>query len=189
MDFIFLEKLAQLAKSGDEKAKENIVLEFKPFILNLSKTTFIYGFDRQDIRNECYKALFKCLKKYDITQHRFISYATVGIKNHINELIRKSIYRRNAEGSEALTLTDNLEHYLLSDANVEDDIISNFNSKNLNNALKHLSHDELELINFVIIKENNMRTYAHWKDMCYSTATKKKRTILNKLKVLCAVCR
>ena len=59
MNYDYIESLVIKSKDGDEESKEKLVNEFKPFIINLSKRTFIHGYEFQDIMNECYRILFK----------------------------------------------------------------------------------------------------------------------------------
>jgi DNA-directed RNA polymerase specialized sigma subunit len=91
MDFNEIEDLVADAKSQNQQSKERLVEEFKPFIINLSNKTFISGYDTKDIQNECYRILFKCVSVYKLEKHRFVAYATNGIKNSINDLIRKRV--------------------------------------------------------------------------------------------------
>ena len=104
MDFSYIETLVKKSKDGDSASKEELALQFKPFIINLSKKTFIDGYDKQDIMNECYRILFRCVDIYDTSRHRFVAYATNGIKNSINDLIEKNISRSHLEGASTLVL-------------------------------------------------------------------------------------
>jgi RNA polymerase sigma factor (sigma-70 family) len=183
MDFKEIESLVASAKDHNESSKEKLAQEFKPFIMNLSNRTFINGYDKQDIQNECYKILFRCISLYDLNKHRFVAYATNGIKNSINDLIKKSKNRSYAEGHEALTLSDNLEHTLPSnDLSLEELLCSKAEFESLRQAFNNLTQDEQELITFVYLKNNTLTNYAYWKNMCYSTANRKKKLILNKMK-------
>jgi RNA polymerase sigma factor (sigma-70 family) len=183
MNFNEIEALVEAAKAESKLSKEKLAEEFKPFIINISSKTFISGYDRQDIQNECYKILFNCVSAYNLDRHTFVAYAMSGIRNSINHLIEKSISRSSAEGTEALILSDNLEHILPSNMEALDDILCNkATSELLNNALNKLSLDERELIAFIYYNNSSLRTYAYWKNMHYSTAWRMKKTILNKLK-------
>jgi RNA polymerase sigma factor (sigma-70 family) len=183
MDFKEIEYLVANAKTHDKSSKEKLAQEFKPFIINLSNKTFINGYDNQDIQNECYRILFKCISLYDLRKHRFVAYATNGIKNSINDLIRKSKNRSSTEGTEALTLSDNLEHTLPStDSSLEEILCTKTDFELLRQAFDNLDQDEKELITFVYFKNNTLINYAYWKNMCYSTANRKKKMILNKMK-------
>ena len=183
MDFNEIEALVANAKAENKLSKEKLAEEFKPFIINISNKTFINGYDKQDIQNECFRILFKCVSIYNLEKHRFVAYATNGIKNSINDLITKSMNRSSSEGSEALILSDNLEHTIPSTADTLDDLLCNkADSELLIQAFDNLTKEEKELIIFVYFKNNPLKTYAYWKNMCYSTATRKKKTILNKMK-------
>ncbi len=188
MNFKEIENLVSAAKSHNEFSKVKLAEEFTPFIINLSNRTFISGYDTKDIQNECFRILFKCVSIYKLEKHRFVAYATNGIKNSINDLIRKSKNRSSSEGFEALTLSDNLEHILPStDCGLEEMMCAKADYELLRQAFNDLNEEEKELIIFVYFKNNSLQTYAYWKNMCYSTANRKKRAILNKMKKLLLV--
>ncbi len=182
MDLKYVEMLAKKSKDGDNLSKENLIEEFRPFIRNLSRKTFIHGYDKNDIENECYKNLFKCLNSYDLEKHRFVAYATNGIKNNLNDLIRKTKNRDNSEGSCALTLSDDLEDALPSnEPNLEDMLCNECDLDLLKYAIKKLTKEEQELIDFIFFKNNTIRLYSNLKNMCYSTAAKRKMDVLKKI--------
>ncbi len=182
MDYDYIEALVVKAKNGDTIAKEKLIAEFKPYILNISKRTFIYGYELQDIQSECYHIFFKCLAMYNVDTHRFVAYATNGIKNSISYLIEKNKNRSSAEGIEAFSLYDEVKDKLLSEETTMEDVIcDNAEYEVLNNVLNKLNEDEKDLINFVFFKENTTKNYAKAKNMCYSTALLKRKTILNKI--------
>ncbi len=58
MNYDYIENLVKQCKDGDETSKEKLIEEFRPFIINLSKRTFIPGYDYDDFKNECYRILF-----------------------------------------------------------------------------------------------------------------------------------
>ncbi len=181
MDLKYVEMLAKKSKDGDNSSKEKLIEEFRPFIKNLSRKTFIHGYDKDDIENECYKNLFKCLNSYNLEKHRFVAYATNGIKNNLNDLIKKSKNRDNSEGLSALTLTDNLEHTLSNNENLEEILCNECDFKILKAAIKNLTEEEQELVDFVFFKNNTIKLYSDLKDMCYSTAVNRKTLALRKI--------
>ncbi|NFE75193.1 sigma-70 family RNA polymerase sigma factor [Clostridium botulinum] len=182
MDLKYVEILAKKSKHGDNLSKEKLIEEFRPFIRNLSRKTFIHGYDKEDIENECYKNLFKCLNSYNLEKHRFVAYATNGIKNNLNDLIKRSKNRDNSEGSSALTLTDNLEHTLPSNnLNLEEILCNKCDLEILKSAIKNLTEEEQELIDFIFFKNNTVRLYSKLKNLCYSTAAKRKIVALRKI--------
>ena len=54
MNFEYIESLVTKSKNGDTLSKEKLAEEFRPLIFNISKRTFIDGYEIQDIQNQCY---------------------------------------------------------------------------------------------------------------------------------------
>ncbi len=183
MNFSKIENLVLLSKAGSEKAKEELMEDFKPFILNLCKKSHVNGFEFEDLKNECYQTLFKCVKMYDLSKHRFVAYATNAIKNSINNLIRISKRRDNREGSKTLILDDNLEHVLFYDMDfVEDQIYKATLNKELKASLKTLNRDELELIDLIYIRKLPLKQYSDCKGISYVKAITRRNNMLKKLR-------
>lgn len=80
MDYDYIEYLVRLSQTGYNHSKEKLIEEFRPFIINISKRTFINGYDFEDIVSEYYQILFKYISLYKAKTHRFVAYATNGIK-------------------------------------------------------------------------------------------------------------
>ncbi|NME83396.1 sigma-70 family RNA polymerase sigma factor [Clostridium sp. SM-530-WT-3G] len=184
MNYNYIESLVIKSKDGDEESKEKLVNEFKPFIINLSKKTFIHGYEFQDIMNECYRILFKCVSYYKPNTHRFVAYATNGIKNSINDLIEKNLSRSHLEGSSTLVL-ENVENTLESgNLPVDHNLLKEVDLTLLRNALNKLTEEEHELINYVFFKNNPVKKYAALKGIPYSTVMYKKDFILDNIFML-----
>jgi RNA polymerase sigma factor (sigma-70 family) len=182
MDFNYIETLVTKCKNNDEVAKEKLAAEFRPLIYNISKRTFIDSYDIQDIQNECYKSLFKCISMYNLEKHRFVAYATNAIKNNMGDLIKRIKTRRSTEGSDALSLHDDVEKEFPSDEiSTEISLCEMCDFQDLRLALKNLNEGDMDFINFVFFKNNTVKDYAYLKNMCYSTAIVKKKTILKKI--------
>ena len=178
MNYEYIEDLVIKSKNGDALSKEKLVNEFRPLIINISRRTFLDGYDRYDIQNECFRSLFKCLSLYNLQSHRFVAYASNGIRNNINDLIKRVKSRSSAEGYEALTLSDNLEHSLPSNEDsLEDMLCDKCDCESLKLAINNLSEDEKEIIDFIFFKNNLVTTYASQKNMPYSTANRRKKLL------------
>lgn len=145
MDFDYIESLVYKCKNGDRISKEELANEFRPLIINISKRTFIDGYDINDIRNECYRSLFKCVSLYNLERHKFVAYATNAIKNNINDLIKHIKTRSSTNGNDALSLHGDIEKDLPSqDTNLEDFLCEECDSEDLKLALNNLSKEEKE---------------------------------------------
>ncbi|EHI98755.1 RNA polymerase sigma factor, sigma-70 family [Clostridium sp. DL-VIII] len=182
MDYDYIESLVYKCKNGDVIAKENLASEFRPLIINISKRTFIDGFDRNDIKNECYQSLFKCVSLYNLEKHKFVAYASNGIKNNINDLIKHIKTRSSTNGDDALSLHADVEKDLPSQGiSLEDLFCDRCDSEDLKLAINNLTEEEKELIDFIFFKNNTIQDYAYYKNMCYSTACLKKKITLKKI--------
>jgi len=182
MDFNYIETLVTRCKNNDEAAKEKLAAEFRPLIYNISKRTFIDGYNVHDIQQECYKSLFKCVSMYNLEKHRFVAYATNAIKNNMSDLIKRIKTRSSTEGNDALSLHDDVEKDFPSqEISTEISLCEMCDFQDLRLALKNLNEEERDFINFVFFKNNTVKDYAYLKNMCYSTAIVKKKTILKKI--------
>ncbi|MBZ0312405.1 sigma-70 family RNA polymerase sigma factor [Clostridium butyricum] len=182
MNYDYIEDLVRKSKAGDETSKEKLIEEFRPFIINLSKRTFIPGYDFDDFRNECYRILFKCISLYRTESHRFVAYATNGIKNSINDLIRNSIKTNNIHGSGAAVYDNYVEETFNSNSpQIEDILCSRYDCDCLKFAMSHLTEDEKELVHHIFFKDMTLKSFSAQKGICYSYAVKMKRFVLDKL--------
>lgn len=182
MDFSYIETLVKKSKNGDLISKEELALQFKPFIINLSKKTFIDGYDKQDIMNECYRILFRCVDIYDNSRHRFVAYATNGIKNSIYYLVTRSVKFSTIHGKSSQILTDEFMNNIVSDDMTTEDLLCRkYDFEPLEYAIKQLNTKEQTLINHVFFKKKKLKDYAISNNVSYSYATKFKRHTLDKL--------
>lgn len=182
MDFDYIEELVTKCKDNDELSKENLANQFRPLIYNISKRTFIDGYDIHDIQNECFQSLFKSVSMYNLEKHRFVAYATNAIKNNMNDLIKKVKSKSLTEGNDALSLHDDFEKDIPSqEVSIEILLCEKCDFEELRIALSNLNEDEKELIEFVFFKNNTVQNYASLKNMCYSTAILRKKNTLKKI--------
>ena len=65
MDFNEIENLVELAKANNKTAKVELMVQFTPLILNLSKRSFVNSYEFADIKNECYHTFFKCVNLFN----------------------------------------------------------------------------------------------------------------------------
>ena len=171
MNYTQIETLVQSSKLGNSTSKELLAGAFKPFILNISKRTFINGYDFYDIQNECFKILFNCVSLYKPETNKFVAYATSGIKKSLNDLIKKSKNRSHAEGHEALILCGYLEHLLPSEIPTTEEVLcEKADYEIVIAALSKLPSKEKDLITYVFLENNTVKAYATLHNINYSTA-------------------
>ena len=184
MDSQHVENLVtRFLEDNDLKAKEELIESFIPFIKKFSKSIFIYGYDKYDIENECYKALLRALTYYNSRSNTFVAFAIRTIKNSLYEILRKSKARESAEGKEALIFTDTLENTLLSqELPIEEQIYNTLDNLLLKDAIDKLSPNEKVFINYIFINKKTLREYAKEYHMTYKEALALRMRILRKLR-------
>jgi transcriptional regulator with XRE-family HTH domain len=89
MNFEYIEELVTKCKNDDKISKEKLAIEFRPFILNLSRKTFIDRYEMQDIQNQCYESLFKSVRLYNLETPTHISYILNNKRDPSIELLNK----------------------------------------------------------------------------------------------------
>lgn len=186
MDYKYIETLVKQSKEGNEISKENLAKEFTPYIKNLCSKTFIHGYDFYYLQNECFQSLFKCVSSYNLENHRFVAYATNGIKNNLYDLIRKNQNRKIFDGNDCLIITDEFQRSLISnEINAEDLICRKCDYTEIRNALNKLTHTEHEIITFLFFPQTSskhtLKEFSVLKNISYSAAIKRKNTALRKL--------
>lgn len=182
MNYAYIESLILKCKSNDKHSKELLAEQFRPFILNLSAKTFIHGYDIHDIQHECYRILFHCVNLYNPERHRFVSYATNGIKNSINALIEKHKKRSSAEGKESLIFTDNYENYLVNEEkHIDEKLCLSCEYAVVKIAVAELEPLEKELVTFVFINNKTVREFSKLKHLTYNAAIAIKNMALHNL--------
>ena len=182
MNYKIVEDLVLESKEGNKEAKEKLMEEFKPFIINISSKTYIDGYSFCDLQNECYAILLKCINKYNPEKHRFVAYGTNAIKNGIYYLLRNSKHRENLEGTFTLTSDGNLDSLnLIAPGSIEDTLIKKYDMNTINSAIDKLNRDEKEFINFVILNNKTVKEYAQTKNISYSSAIYKKSILIKKI--------
>ncbi|MDR3596637.1 sigma-70 family RNA polymerase sigma factor [Clostridium sp.] len=182
MNYDYIEQLVANAKDGDLKAKENLIKEFTPLINSLSIKTFIQGYEKCDIKNECFLTLFNCIHQYNFNTHRFVAYATNAIKNNLNTLLIRCDNRKDIDGF--FSLSDDIEcNVSLCDDMEKESLRLEYNHIKLLSAIKNkLSASEKHLIIFIFFMKNTLTNYAYYENISYVTASKRKKRVLEKLK-------
>lgn len=184
MNYEYVEKLVNAAKTGDLNAKKMLIEEFTPLIHSLSRKIFIQGYERCDIKNECFLTLCDCIDKYKSYTHRFTAYATNSIKNNLNVLIINNAKHNDFDG--IFSLSDDLENTFSLNHLMEEEynLIEHEHNLLISAIKNNLTDSERNLVLFVFYKKNTLTNYAYHENISYVTASKRKKKALEKLKSL-----
>lgn len=184
MDCNHVENLVtRFIEEDDLEAKEELIKSFIPFIKKFSKSIFIYGYDKYDIENECYRALLRALTYYNSRSNTFVAFAIKTIKNSLYEILRKAKTREVTEGKETLIFTDTLENTLFSqELPIEEQLYNTLDSLILKDAIDKLPPDEKVFINYVFLNGQTLKKYAEEYHISYKEALALRIRVLRKLK-------
>jgi len=182
VNYEYIENLVTDAKIGDLNAKKALIQEFTPFVNSISRKIFIHGYERCDIKNECFLTLCDCISKYKLNTNSFVGYATNSIKNNLNVLITRLVKRNDFDG--IFSLSDDLENTVsLNHVIEQENKFLEYEYNRLLSAIKNnLNDSERDLVFFLFFKNNTLTNYAYYENISYVTASKRKKKVLEKLK-------
>ena len=89
MNYTQIESLVKSSKQGNTNSKELLAEAFKPFILNISKRTFINGYDFYDIQNECLRFYFTAYPYIILKPPNLLPMPQMGLGKALMILLRK----------------------------------------------------------------------------------------------------
>ncbi|WP_294355579.1 sigma-70 family RNA polymerase sigma factor [uncultured Clostridium sp.] len=182
MDFDYIEELVAKAKNNDDLCKEALVNEFRPFIINFCKKTYVDGYDFEDLQNECYSALFVAVEKYNVEHHRFVSYSIKIIKNTIYSLISKKEKLKKIDGISSLWESTNMEFFgETTHDSIDSNILFQQEKSSIIKAINNLSKEEKYIIEHTVLRKNSMLEFSKTSNIPYSTLIRKRKCIINKL--------
>ena len=182
MNYKHIESLLLSAKYGDIFSVEKLTEEFTPLIKSLCNKTYLSNYSKEDLQEECYLTLLKCIKTYNPESHRFVAYATNAIKNNLNYLIRKNLKHKEITSQDCLTSNGYLEDLNLSSKDkIDEELLHSHTKKSILEAIKTLSYEEKELFIYVLLKKNTLKSYSELKNISYSSTSKIKAKVLRKI--------
>lgn len=181
-----MEKIILEAKTGSEKAIEEILDNLKPLINNTSVSFYISGYDEEDIKQLAKLSIIKAIKTFDQNKgYNFASYAKVCIRHEISREIEKAtkIYYREKESKE-IALAFDMKDIRDESVNIQDDYIKKEEIKRLSLAISTLEEEERTLLNKIYIKGYTLVEFSEDIDLEYYKARYMKNRILKSLKAL-----
>jgi len=178
-----LNSIVLRAKKGDNEAMTKIIEKFTPFILKQCKNIYIKDYEIEDLIQIGRISLMNAVKHFKIENKKdFTGYAICSIKNNYNYEIRqrcKFNYEISLNSSQSIY---NMIEMFPSAEVIEDDYIYKMQIKQLYTFLGKLTKDDMELIEWVYLKQNNIKSFAKMKDLRYETCIRRKKVILMNLR-------
>ena len=169
-----LEEEVIKAKDENREAKEFIIQFFEPFIIKMSKTTFINGMTENDIKQSLTLYLLIAIRKYS-GKDKFFWYAIQTMKNNIYRELKR---RKKDEG------LINIEKIPFSNNEyIEDNILKNEEIHTLKKAIQQLSNKDNELLYKIYIEDYDYNNLTKYFNQNYNTIASRKNRALKKLKI------
>lgn len=178
-----LEKLAFKAQEGDKKSLEDLIIYFKPYIINQARLTYIKDHTLDDLIQIGYVSLMKAIKMYKPLNKNFNYYALASIKRNFYYLIRQKArynyeYSMDYETGEGLTLGDSIEN----DFNLEEEYLKKETNSELMKSLKLLNIEDQEMIKWVYFDKKTLMEYSKLKGVTYHKLRYRLTQVLKKLR-------
>ncbi|WPC43856.1 sigma-70 family RNA polymerase sigma factor [Clostridium sp. JS66] len=180
--------LVKKAQAGDKASLQAIIKNFEGFMYKTASSIYINGYEVEDLLQIEAIALINAVFKYNCEyKNAFIAYATTAIKNAAFNELRSYLNKKNGEKFE-FSLNNTIDEdtkfmdMLLSDDNVEEDILLKEDIRALKKALKLLPDNFREIIYWHYFKEKSLKEYAEFRNIKYSAAKKRHARALEKLK-------
>lgn len=179
-----MEELVKRAKNSDKNAMEEIINKLKPFVNKLSYSTFIRGYDLEDLKQIGYISIINAVNKFNFSKSdNFLSYAMMAIRNNYFYEIRKRAKENiNVSFDQTFDNGVDLTDILASDYNMEEELLHNIDLDKLSSSLNLLLPEERKLISFIFKNGcGAIRKYAQLNNIKYQTCAKRKFSIIKKL--------
>jgi len=163
---------------------EFIVERFTGLVVKTARGIYVKGQEFQDLIQIGRLSIIKAVNMFDDSKGKgFTSYVKNAIIKNFYYLIRGtvktasccSLNSLNSQGIEIMEC-------IVSEENVEEQIIENEEAAALNRALRELSEKEREIIEWFYIQNKALGQYAEEKGIGYRTAIDRKKRALEKLK-------
>lgn len=176
VDFKEFEQLLLSAKNGDSEAKKKIIDNYKNFIYNQAFKYKILSYDLEDIISHASITVLKCIQSYDFNKNsNFTSYVTRAISNNLLDLAQKDIKKNG------LNTTEDKLIYVKSEFELETDILLGLEVKQLHQALKVLTIEDLHLVSAIYYEKRSIREISKEMGISYATVFNRRKAILKQL--------
>ncbi|WP_244834500.1 sigma-70 family RNA polymerase sigma factor [Clostridium sp. BJN0001] len=184
MNYNEIESIVKRIKNGDNDAKIDLMMQFEKNIICIISKMHIHGYDFDDLKNECYSALFHAVKLYDPKKHRFVSYATNAIRNQVYNIGRFNVSKKFRNDDTGILFTPSIETMLTSEIDLENDFIKRLSIKKIHKIIFSLTKEEREMVYILFFENNTLKQYASHKNIPYSAAFYKKNQLFKKIRRL-----
>lgn len=172
-DITFEEELWQRIKFGDEKAREEVIISYRPMVFWLAKKFHVPSDSYQDLIQEGMVALIEAVDRYDAKRGaKFITYAYYRIKGRMVNFLERS----EAKAPKPIDIDDRLYESNIASYDDEGWLID------LEAAIRSLSEREAEIVRAIDLNGLSVKEVARKKGVDISYIYRLRRRAIAKLK-------
>jgi RNA polymerase sporulation-specific sigma factor len=180
-----LDQMIINAKAGDKEAMEEIIEKFNPLVIKMAASTYIAGYDFDDLKQIGYLSIMRAVKMIDMNRStNFDSYIYQAVKRNFYYEIRRKVRDQyvtslNKPGEEGGELGD----VLSCSFDMEEDYVKRDELKRLIDTIDSLGDEERELILYLLkFHKGGLTRYSKDKSISYTTCINKRKSIFTKIK-------
>jgi len=163
--------LWEKVKSGDEKAREEVIISYRPMVFWLANKLHVSPDSYQDLIQEGMVALIEAVDRYDSTRGvKFITYAYYRVKGHMINFLERS----EAKAPEPIEID---ESFYRHEVFYDEDWLAD-----LQEAMRSLTASEAEIITAIDMKGLTAKELAQRKGVDISYIYRIRRRAIAKLK-------
>lgn len=164
--------------SGDDEAREELILSYRPMVYWLAKNYKVSYSSYQDMIQEGMLALIKAVDRFDINRNnRFSTYAYYKIKGSLINFLQRVEGKAPIPADEVAFIKKSMRQALLSD-----DATSTEWSVDLEKAIEDLTQKESDILKALILDDRAARDVASEIKIDVSHVYRIRRNALSKLR-------
>jgi RNA polymerase sporulation-specific sigma factor len=181
-----LEQRVIKAKAGDKESMEEIINMFNPLVIKMATSTFIVGFDFDDLKQIGYLSIIKAVKMVDMNKGgNYTAYIYQAVKRNFYYEIRRKVKDQYVT-SINIPCEDGggeLGDSIGLDFDLEEDYVKKDELKRLIKIIGSLVGEEKELMEYLLkYQKGGITRYSQDKSVNYTTCIKKRNRIFAKIK-------
>lgn len=186
MDYYEIEACVIKAKQGSKEDMQKIFEQYRPFIIKTAKKFIIRNCDINDLIQIAYISLINVVSKYEASSNTFGTYAFKAIVNAFRNTARKSMkYNREFSLNVPIGASDyngaDFIDFVASLDNIEENLLNSENAWEIRQLISKLPEEEKDLVVTLFYNKGTLKAYAKKRGMCYPTAIRRKKSVLEKL--------
>lgn len=151
------EELVLLAKAGDERAFEALLLRYDSLINNISKKFYIQGTDNNDIVQIARIAIWEAVQNFDSSKGLFRPFMGMVVKRRLQSAVRQSFSCANMPCLKSCSLDalvyDESEEQMYNKIIVEEDPLKEYDDSVFKCEFNKFIHSELSKTEYEIAVE------------------------------------